>query len=185
MRNSYKLIVSGLLIAISIILTRIFSANLLILGVNAARISIGFVPIMLAGILLGPWYGLAVGALADVAGFFIFPLGAYFPPITLTSALAGALPGLLFMLFRRGRLWLQTLLSVAATQIVCSMFLQTLWLSILFHSPYWTLFFPRAGIALATIPVFSVLIYAIAAGLKSAKLAPNLDRRKPGNSVLS
>lgn len=173
MKSPYKLIVSGLLVAISIILTRIFSANLVIVGVSAARISIGFVPIILAGILLGPWFGLAAGALADVLGFFIFPSGTYFPPITLTSALVGLLPWLLFKIFYRRPLWLKTLLAVGVTQIACSMFMQTFWLSILLGSPYIGLFIPRALITLITIPVYSVLLYFIIVGLKNAKLTPD------------
>ena len=47
------LILAGLFIAISVILTRVFSADLLIAGVPSARLAIGFVPIILAGILLG------------------------------------------------------------------------------------------------------------------------------------
>ena len=97
----FKIVASGVLIALSIALTRLMSANLIIAGVPAVRLGVGFVPIMIAGVVLGPYYGMGVGATADLLGFLLFPMGVYFPPITLTSALVGLLPHLLFMLPRK------------------------------------------------------------------------------------
>ena len=84
----YKMIASAMLIAVSILLTRLFAGNFLVLGVPAARFSLGFLPIMLAGVLLGPGWGAVVGLIADALGFFLFPNGVYFPPIATTSMLA-------------------------------------------------------------------------------------------------
>ena len=161
---------AALLIALSVVLTRVFSASLMIAGVPAARLSIGFLPIILAGIALGPYFGMAVGAAADVLGYFLFPSGVYFPPITLTSALVGLLAYLIYRATTHSREWLRLLSCVAVTQIVCSMLLQTLWVSILYGKGYMLLFPARAITTLVTIPLYYFIIHAIVAALKGAKL---------------
>ncbi len=164
------IVLAGFFIAISVLLTRVFSANLYIAGVNSARLAFGFVPIMLAGILLGPALGMCVGALADILGFLLFPTGMYYPLITLTSAMVGLLPWAIYRLTSKLSEWKRALLAVGITQVVCSMFLQTLWLSILFGKSYEVLFYPRAVIALIMIPVFFAIIQSVLTGLKKAKV---------------
>jgi riboflavin transporter len=179
-RTPYNIVVSGLLISMSIVLTRMFAANFMIVGVQASRLSIGFLPIILAGMICGPWWGLAVGALADALGFLIFPSGVYFPLITLTSALVGLLPALIVRITGRMRDWLKALICVAAVQIICSMLLQTLWLAILFGKAFELLFVPRAIVALATIPIYYILVFSIMAGLKKAGLVPMQQSKAAG-----
>lgn len=169
---TYYLVVSGLLIGMSVVLTRVFSVNLLIAGVPASRLSIGYLPIMLASILLGPFWGLGVGVLADVVGFLLFPSGTFFPPITLTSGLVGVLPWLFLRMTGNWQQWLKVLVAVALTQILCSVFLQTYWLSLLLGKAYFVLFLPRAVVTLITIPVYYILIQAVLGSLKKAKLLP-------------
>lgn len=168
--KSFKIVASGVLIALSIALTRLMSANLIIAGVPAVRLGVGFVPIMMASVILGPYYGMAVGAAADLLGFLLFPTGVYFPPITLTSALTGLLPYLVFRMLPHFKDWLRVVVAVALTQIVCSMVLQTVWLSMLYGVPYAEMFYGRAVAAAVTTPVYCVIIQAVFAGLKKAGL---------------
>jgi ECF transporter S component (folate family) len=44
-----------------------------------------------------------VGAIADLVGYFINPIGPYMPHFTITSALRGIIPGLVIFLASRGR----------------------------------------------------------------------------------
>ncbi|MGI5918162.1 MAG: folate family ECF transporter S component [Christensenellales bacterium] len=166
----FKIVASGVLIALSIALTRLMSANLIIAGVPAVRLGVGFVPIMIAGVVLGPYYGMGVGATADLLGFLLFPMGVYFPPITLTSALVGLLPHLVFRMLPHVRDWVRVALAVTLTQIVCSMVLQTAWLSMLYGVPYAEMFYARAVAAAVTTPVYCVIVQAVFAGLKKAGL---------------
>ncbi len=168
--KAFKIVASGVLIALSIALTRLMSANLIIAGVPAVRLGMGFVPIMIAGVVLGPYYGMAVGAMADLLGFVMFPTGAYFPPITLTSALVGLLPHLVFRMLPHAKDWVRVVLAVTLTQIVCSMVLQTVWLSMLYGVPYTEMFYARAVAAAVTTPVYCVIVQAVFAGLKKARL---------------
>jgi riboflavin transporter len=168
----YGIVLSGLLIALSIVLTRVFSADLLIAGVPASRLSIGFVPIILAGIMLGPGWGAAVGAIADVLGFFLLAKGVYFFPITVTSALAGVLPWLIYHFLSKAAEWLKVLFCVSSVQILCSMLLQTYWLTLLYGKAFGVLLLPRAIVALATIPIYYIFIHSLLLGLKKARLFP-------------
>ncbi len=88
--STKALVQCALLIAISIVLTR-----LLTISTPFLRINLGGVPILLAGVLFGPLGGGIVGALADLiggtlAGYSINPL------ITLGTALTGVFMGLCY-----------------------------------------------------------------------------------------
>jgi riboflavin transporter len=172
-RTTYNIVISGLFVALSIVLTRLFSANLMIANVPASRLSIGLLPIILSSIISGPGWGMAVGALADTLGFLLFPSGVYYPPITLTSILVGLLPWLVYRITGKSSEWLKVLLSVAAVQILCSMFLQTYWISRLYGKVFLVLFYPRAIVSLITIPIYYIFVYSILKGLKRARLLPS------------
>lgn len=178
MKKVLKIVLSGLFIALSIVLTRVFSAHVIIAGVPGARLAIGFVPIILASVILGPYFGMMVGAASDIIGFMLFPIGIYFPPITLTSALVGLLPYLIFRVLGKRKEWIRILSAVFVTQVSCSMFLQTLWISLLYNVPYQELFYPRALITAITIPAYYLFISIVLVGLKKANLI-TLDFKKP------
>ncbi len=88
---------SGLLVAISIILTRVFS-----IAMPTLRLGFGDVPIIISGIVYGPFVGGITGAISDVLGYMINPMGgAYFPGFTVSAALRGIIPGLIYMIIPR------------------------------------------------------------------------------------
>jgi ECF transporter S component (folate family) len=90
-----NLIILSLFSAISIVLTRFLAFYIPFFGSNDVRISLGDVPIMLAGLIFGPIAGALTGAVSDVIGATMFPAGPFFPGFTLSAMLAGAIPGLL------------------------------------------------------------------------------------------
>lgn len=114
----------SLLITLSIVLTRLFSFRFSISGIEGIRIGFGSLPIILAGIVFGPLAGGIVGALADIIGFFINPMGAFFPQITLTSFLTGFIPGVLncYILGNTQRYW-QLFTAILIGQIISSVVL--------------------------------------------------------------
>ena len=126
--STKKLVTMGLLVALQIILSRFFS-------INAWNFKIGFsfLPIAVAGMLFGPVGGAAVATVADVIGALLFPSGQFFPGFTLTALLGGLVWG--FLLYKKqstGRI----LCAVLIEQLVLSLLLNTLWISILYSSPY-------------------------------------------------
>ncbi|MFP4200841.1 MAG: folate family ECF transporter S component, partial [Clostridia bacterium] len=78
----------ALLIAISVILTRVFGIMLPVGGVMSLRISFGEIPIYLSGILFGPFAGAAAGAIADLIGVMVAGMD-FFPGFTVSAAVAG------------------------------------------------------------------------------------------------
>jgi len=87
----------SLLTALSIILARVFGILVPIAGFPALKINFSAVPLVIAGIFYGPAAGVLAGAVSDIVGYVINPMGgAFFPGFTLTTALCGFIPGLIF-----------------------------------------------------------------------------------------
>ena len=176
MTKTKKLILSGILAALSIVLTRLLSIN----PEPYIRITFGFVPIILAGIIVGPYFGAGVGAVADFLGCILFGIPPYLP-ITLTSALVAVLAYLVYRLMKEAKEWAKAWITVIVIQIVCSMLLQTYFLSTLGVGPFIALLPWRALVAAGMIPVYAVLVYTILIGLKKANLigsVPSSEKNK-------
>ena len=144
------LVTLGLLVAIHIILSRFLS-------INAWNIKIGFsfVPVFLAAYLYGPLAAGVVGALADFLGAILFPIGAYFPGFTLTCFLTGVVFGLLL---HKKQTFPRILGAVALNQLVVGLLINTLWISVLYGSPYGALVVTRFVQCLILVPVEFVTI---------------------------
>ncbi len=140
--KSQRITFASMFIAMSVVLTRFASIRLAIGGVEGVRIGFGTFPIILGGMLFGPSWGGAIGALADVIGFSLSPGGPYFPHFTLTSALYGVIPGILALLPFRKRT-VQILWSVLLPQVGIGCFLTPYFLHTLFDMPWKVLLIPR------------------------------------------
>lgn len=89
MPRARQVIIGALLIALTIILQRFLSFRTPVIQINFM-----FVPVMLAGMLLG-WTGAAfVATMADLIGALLFPSGAFFVGYTLTAFCTGLVAGL-------------------------------------------------------------------------------------------
>jgi ECF transporter S component (folate family) len=86
------------------ILLKFASFIIPLFGIPMLRLDLIPVPVVLAGVILGPFYGLAVGIITDVAGHFILPQGVFHPGFTLNLALVGFLSGYLMRLFKSKKL---------------------------------------------------------------------------------
>ena len=83
--STKTLVMASLLIALQIVFTRIISIES-----GPIRISLGFFPIAVAGMLFGPLGGGFVGVLADILGMLLFSRGnIYFFPFTISEFLYG------------------------------------------------------------------------------------------------
>jgi hypothetical protein len=112
-----------------------------------------------APLLYGPIAAGGVAALGDFIGAILFPIGAYFPGFTLTAFLTGCAFGL-FLHKKQG--WLQTIAAVGINQFVLSLFLNTLWISILYGAPYGPLLLTRIIQCVILTAVQLICIQAIA-----------------------
>lgn len=159
-----KMVYIALFISVSIILTRILAFY----PIPTVRISFGDIPIMLAGIMFGPIAGAVTGALADISGTLLFPPptgAAYFPGFTLSKILVGVIPALIYR-NSKGSSITRVAVSVIATEIVCSLTLDTLWLSMLYKKGMLVLLptriVSRTIITIAEIPVIYTVIERLA-----------------------
>ena len=142
--SSHKITTMGLLIALSIIFTRIASLRVAIGGVEGIRIGLGRLPIILGGIIFGPLAGGLIGAFSDLLGYFINPIGAYMPHFTLTSALTGIIPATILILMRKDEPNVFDLgIAITIGQLVTSIMLIPYFLHILFGLPWNVLMLPR------------------------------------------
>ena len=88
--STRNLILMAVLIAMQIILARFLSIQ----ASDILRISFESVPIVLAGMWLGPLSGAIVALIADILGTVLSGYGIWFPPIALGPVLVGVISGL-------------------------------------------------------------------------------------------
>lgn len=152
----------AMLIALSVVLTRVASIRIPVAGVEAIRIGFGALPILMAGVWGGPLFGFVVGAVADLVGYGINPMGAYVPLITLSSGLLGLVPGLVLKLWPAGEPGLVRIASaVGAAQVLVGMILTPWFLHLSFMIPYAVLIPPRLVSKPLEILVFTLIIHLV------------------------
>jgi ECF transporter S component (folate family) len=154
-KNTLAIVFTGLLIALNIVLDRFLSLQWEIL-----RISLGFLPIVLAGFMFGPVYAGAAGALSDVLGMMIFPKGAYFPGFTFTALVGGVIYGL--MLYKKKVTIPRVAVTMLLSSVICDMLLNTYWLHVLYNTNVYVLIYTRvlAILIMYVVEVFLVYITA-------------------------
>jgi len=157
--STKKMVYMAFLIALSIILTRLLSLRFAIGGVEGIRVGLGGLPIIFAGIAFGPLAGGIVGAISDILGYIINPMGAYMPHFTLTSLLTGFIPGfLIHYLFRGNRGFLAMFVAIGIGQGISSVILVPVFLQHLFGIPLETTLIPKIIAEAIHIPLFTYFI---------------------------
>lgn len=159
--NTKTICVLGVLTALEIVLSRFLS-------INAWNMKIGFsfVPVALAAMLFGAVPAAAVAAMGDFLGALLFPIGAYFPGFTASAFLTG----LVFGLFLRKRQdWRNIIPAVLINQLAVSLLLNTLWISVLYGSPYGPLLATRLVQTAILIPVELAVIRLVSKVLPRLK----------------
>ncbi len=154
-----KLVYSSFLIALSIILTRLLSLRFAIGGVEGIRIGFGSLPIIFGGIMLGPLAGGIIGAISDLLGYFINPIGAYMPHFTLTSFLTGFIPGvIIYYVFNKNISYFSLFIAIATGQIISSVILVPIFLDMLFGVPFKVTILPKIIGEAVNITVYTYFI---------------------------
>ena len=144
----------AMLAAVQIILSRFLSINLWNL-----KIGFAFVPIALAGMLLGPMGAGLTGMVADLIGATLFPSGTFFPGFTLTAFITAF--GYGFFLHKKQGM-VNILAAVLFSEIVGTLLLNTLWISILYGTPFIPVLIPRIAQAVGMGIVEIIIIRLLA-----------------------
>lgn len=124
-----------------------------------ATIGFTFLPLSLTAILYGPMWGAAAAVMGD---FLIATLGpyGYYPPMATTALLSGLTFGL--FLYKKPLTIQRVTLCVLVEAILCSILVQTFWISTLTGKGYLVLLPVRIFQNLITAPVSIVCIRLVA-----------------------
>ncbi|MBS7298736.1 MAG: folate family ECF transporter S component [Eubacteriales bacterium] len=102
-----------------------------------SRVSLTFLPIVIAGYLTGPVTSMLVGAIGDVLGFFLFPSpGGFFPGFTISSAITGLIYGIFLYGAPQKSCRLRVIISTMVVVVAVYTLLNTFWLAILYQKAY-------------------------------------------------
>ncbi len=135
MSMTHRLVLMAMFAAVQIVLSRFLSINLWNL-----KIGFSFIPVVIAGILLGPVSAGLVGLVSDVIGATLFPIGTFFPGFSLTSFITSF--GYGFFLYKNQSMK-NIVAAVLFSEIVGTIFLNTLWISMLYGTPFVAVLIPR------------------------------------------
>ena len=126
LKETKVLAICGLMGALAIILGQVATIKF---G-QYVRIGFSGLPNQIVDYLFGPWIGAIFGGTMDVVKWFISGDGDFFPGFTITAMLGAFIYGL-FIYNKPVRLW-RVIAAQAAVKIVCNIFLNTLWLNMLY-----------------------------------------------------
>ena len=179
--NTRDLVIASIFIALSVVFARMFGIRVS----EGLRLSFGQTPIILAGIILGPIWGLLVGALADLVGFMAAPLGAYIPGLTLTSALIGFIPGLIYKYVFKKNVTLAIIVSVMIDMLLVNGLLATFFLSLVYSKRTFEVWFAaRIYVELIMIVVQSVICSLLVVALKPVIFKNKLNKPINNNKTV-
>ena len=117
-----RLCVIAVLIAMQIVLGRIAAINV---G-SYLKISFGFIPIAVCGILTGPFWTLLMASVCDILGALLFPTGAFYWGFTFVAAVGGLIYG--FVLYRKKESIIRCMLCTLTVCLICNIVLNTVFL---------------------------------------------------------
>lgn len=158
MSKNKKIILSALLLALLIILSRFLSIKTPIVA-----ISFSFVPTMLCAIWLGPKWTILVSVLGDLIGATLFPFGSFFIGYTITTAVAALIYGLLLYkkeedTYTEKQFVIRVILASILVTVIANIGLNTLWLTITTGKAFMVLLASRIVKELIMIPVKVITI---------------------------
>jgi ECF transporter S component (folate family) len=146
----------AMFIASHVILTRFLSIPIS----TSIRISFGFFPIALTGLLLGPISAMVVGGIGDLLGALFFPIGPFYFGFTLTAILSGLIYG--SCLFRKTPVRLyHVILSKLIADLLLNIGLNSLWIHHLYGQAMMAILPARALKNLVQFPIDAALLYSV------------------------
>ena len=155
-----RIVISGLLLALLIVLSRFVSIKTQILV-----ISFSFIPIIMSAIWLGPKYSTLIAMLGDLIGALLFPFGTYFIGYTISQALTGFVYGM--FLYKKGEelstkeLLIRLTISSLIVLILINVFLTSLWIHIQYGKAYILIMTGRIVAQICMFPIQLIVIYAL------------------------
>ena len=133
------------------------------------KISFSFIPVVIAARLYGAVGAAEVAGIGDIIGVIFRPVGIWFPPITISAMLVGAVFG---FFLKKSDSFIRILISVLISEFVFSLFITPLWLTILYKgngTDFFAFYFSTlvSRIFVQIIPMTIVKLVVITAMLKA------------------
>lgn len=162
--KSYKLVLTALMIALTIIINRVAPAT------PVYHITVDFIPVFIIAVLFGPVWSALTYAIADAIASILFPVGPFNPGITFTLFLIGGAFGLIYYKKEiEGKwLWIRAFFAALAALVV-KLFGTTYFLYLTYGGPngmgYWAYVISRipncvifAAMVFVLLPIIQKLI---------------------------
>ena len=166
MSRNKKIILTAILLATHIILSRFLSIKTPIL-----KISFAFIPTCVCAIRLGAKWTVLLNVLGDIIGATVFPTGAFFIGYTISTAISGLIYGLLLYKkednsYTDKQFIIRLIISVVLVTCISNIGLNTLWISITTGKAFIVLLGTRIIKELIMIPIQIVVILFIEKALR-------------------
>ena len=167
MSRNKKIILTAVLIAMQIILSRFLSIKTPIL-----KVSFAFIPSILCAIWLGVKWTVLLNVLGDIIGATLFPTGAFFIGYTISTAISGLIYSVLVYKkqdnsFTDKQFIIRLIISVILVTCISNIGLNTLWISITTGKAFIVLLGTRIIKELIMIPIQIVVILFIEKNLRN------------------
>lgn len=156
--SARNIVIYSMLIALNVVLTRVGSIRIGGGGTEVIRIGFGGFPVIFTGIAFGPIAGGVVGAIGDIMGMIISPMGPYMPHFTISAALTGIIPGLIMMNCKDKTCktsFFRLLLAIGIGEVITSIILVPYFMNTLFGVPFEVSLPPRLISQAITIPLYA------------------------------
>lgn len=161
MSRNKKIILTAVLLAMQIVLSRLLSIKAPI-----SKASFAFVPTMLCAVWLGPKWTVLLNVLGDLIGATFFPIGPYFVGYTISTAVAGFIYGTI--LYKKEKdsyndlqFFIRLTISTVLVAVIVNAGLTNLWLSITNGKAFIPIFISRLPKHIIMIPVHIIVIFAL------------------------
>lgn len=160
MSKSKKIVLSGLLIAVAIILER----GPLSYKTPTTKVTLFYVPVMVSAMLLGPMYSSLIAGLSDLIGALLFPTGPYAVGFTISAALSGLIYGLFLYsknntYFKPFKMLVRLILSNILVLGIVELPLDSLWLHIYYSKVFTAMLVDRIPISIIMLPIQVIIMY--------------------------
>ena len=124
---------------------------------NYIRIGFSELPNFVAAALFGPVAGGVFAGVLDVLKYIVAPNGPFLPLFTLTAVVKGIIFGM--VLYKKPVSWLRVFVAQLLGSLVCSVFLNTLWLKLLYGQAILAILPGRLIQNAFSIPINTVICY--------------------------
>ncbi len=151
--SARSIAILGLLMALQLVL-----GKFPVFGIWSVRVDFVFLATFIMGWWFGPWWAGLAAVICDLVNTLILGgSGTYFVGFTISAFLGGVIYGVFF--YRQNMSWWRVIMATLIIMLVVNVFLNTLWLTILYKTPFWGILPIRILKDLILTPIQVLLVY--------------------------